>query len=457
MVGFIGREKELSVLERSYGEPSAFLIYGRRRVGKTFLLEHFCEGKRNLFLRAVRGSERDNLDYFADAVSELEGEPAGPYAGYPDFFRDLRKVCSERTVVVIDEYQYLADVNPAVSSYLQHFIDADLGKTESMVVICGSSVSSVRSEGTDRSKPLYGRFRRIIELKPMTFAECRRFHPGMSDIDSLKLYLTFGGIPRYHAEMDGNSYEECIEENCLGDGWLVDEAMFLLGSEFADAERYSAILSAISGGRTSLKEIAEKVGIDKTICSKCLGRLVDMGFVGIVNPMYGAGKRKSYYVRDALFDFNYSVLTRRRALISSREPKRSYKALAHYLDVFLGKRFELFCADLLVSEYNVLEVGKWWRDTKDYHGEVDVTARISCGGNIVDLFCECKFTKEPVGMGTYEVLERRAEDAAPKANRRLMLFSVSGFESELKELADGRLLYLIGPEEIFSGRTPEIS
>ncbi len=454
----IGREREMELLNSSFGESSAFLIFGRRRIGKTFLLEHFCEGKRNLFFTCVQ--EDDNLQYFADVVSDFTGVPRDAYGGYYEFFKDLGSICmGQPTVVVMDEFQFLAMRNREVLSYVQQFIDTRLSHTGSMLILCGSSVRFMRSLNDDGRNPLYGRFRRIIHLGPLTFEQCRQFHPGMSDIDCLRLYLTVGGIPRYHREIHQDTYEGCIKENFLSDGWMLDEADSLIMAEFSPSEQYIAVLAAISKGAVRLKDISGKVGVDESTCSGYLRELIKSGIVGVIHPMMGAPKRRVFYIADNLFAFHHEVIVRRRSMISNQYPDRSYSEIKQHIDTFLGRRFELFCEDFIRKNYIVTEMGKWWIDDpkRNVHEDIDIVARLLYSGNRIDLFVECKFTKSSVGFHEYNILERRVEDHMRDSNARLCMISVSGFDRDLEEFAEGARVLLIGPEELFGySPVPEV-
>ena len=142
---FIGRERELSELERLYSRGgTAAMVYGRRRIGKTTLLERFCEGKRHLFLRCLKDSDASNLECFSDTVSALTGREMrlDSYVRLSEALDSV--ISSERTVIVIDEFPYIA--SPLVSSVLQHFIDGPLKRSDSMLILCGSYVSVMKKE-----------------------------------------------------------------------------------------------------------------------------------------------------------------------------------------------------------------------------------------------------------------------------------------------------------------------
>ncbi len=456
---FVGRERELSLLESSWGTPCAFLVYGRRRIGKTAMLTRFCQGRRSLYIACIRGSAEDNLRSIAGAVSEFTGREVGRYHDFYDAFRDLGRICSEETVVLaIDEFQYMSSSNPEVKSYAQHLIDTSLGKRGSMVILCGSSVRLMRSLGEDGSDPLFGRFRRMINLGPLSFGDCRRLHPRMSDEDCLRLYLTVGGIPRYHLEMTQDTYEDCIKENFLAGGWMMDEAENLIMAEFSPGTRYLGTISAISNGSVRLKEIAEKVGVERSTCSEYIRELERAGIVASVNPMKGAPKRPIYYVSDDMLAFHYEVLVNRATLIGSGRADDAYGGLLNHIRTFMGRRFELFCLRLIAENYPVTEIGRWWRDDpgRGVHEEIDIVASTVSSGVVTDLYVECRFRRERTGFREYDLLDSRVREHMD-GNYLLVFISVSGFDEEFVEFAEGARVLLIGPDELFGRRPmPEI-
>ncbi|MBO7409459.1 MAG: AAA family ATPase [Candidatus Methanomethylophilaceae archaeon] len=446
---FIGREKELSELEQTYSKGgSAVMVYGRRRIGKTSLLERFCEGKRNLFLRCLKDSDSSNLEYISASVSAFGGETA-VLSSFMDMVKAMESiVASGKTVIVIDEFPYIA--SSLVSSLLQHFIDGPLKRSDSMLILCGSYISVMKKEYEDSGRPLFGRFRRIIHLGPLSFGETRGFHPNMSEYDALRLYLTIGGVPRYHAELDSPTFDQCIRENYIVNDWMTEEPEHLIESELPNPKRALSILSAIGNGSTSLKEIAQKVAVDETLCSKCIRLLIEMGIVSKIVPTFNAPKRPVYTISDGLFAFQYCVLQKNAGLLSPGHADELYRMLKPRIDMFLGKRFEQYCSGFIMDRFMTLEIGTWWMDRGDLHSKIGVTAKVSLDNIRYDLFCECKFRKEPMGFASLEALRMRSDRFLDRTNARFVLFSISGFDGRLSEYASNDpTVLLVGPEELF--------
>lgn len=452
---FVGREKELRTLKECEGRGKAVLVYGRRRIGKSTLLRRFSATKNTLYLTCIDNGTISNFDYFTEKISEFLTEPIPPITNWTNLEKMLVKVLQvRRTILVIDEYPYLREGDRSADSYFQHIIDTGLDGTESTLVLCGSSVSVMRGLFENGQGPLYGRFFRIMEVGPLSVSECASLHPGLPWVDNLRLYLTVGGIPRYHDVPDVGSYDGYITRNCAEEDWIAEEVSFLLKSDYQNARKIAAVLSAISNGSVSAKNIAEATGIDDSTCSRLLGALTANGAVDTVHPMLNAPKRPVYRITDNLTAFCYEVLFPRRDLFMKND--FSIEPVRPYLSTFLGRRFELFCRDWLCQTYNVTEIGSWWMDDsrKDIHEEIDIVARLRVGNSKVDLYVECKFTSRPVGFHVYNSLESRCRKFMEQGNGRMMLMSASGFDEELIEFAGPAGILLVGADELSGRKAP---
>ena len=427
------------------------MVYGRRRIGKTTLLERFCEDKRNIFFRCLKDSESSNVAYFSKKLSLFIGKDVR-IQSFMELIEVLESTClNERTVIVIDEYPYIS--SPLVSSLLQHFIDGPLKRSDSMLILCGSSISVMKDQGFNQSNPLYGRFKRMMHIQPMSFEEVRQFHPGISEEDALKLYLTFGGVPKYHIELNSGTFEECIKRNYLESDWMMDETERLTESELPNPRRALSILSAIGSGATSLSEISQKVNVDATLCSKCITMLMEIGLVSKVRPMFDAPKRPSYRLSDGLFSFHFEVIRGMTAYLTPGHSDEAYELLRPRIDTFLGRRFEIFCTEFINKAYLTIETGTWWMDKDDIHSEIDIISKVSSRKITYELFCECKFRNSPMGFRDYNLLLERSKRFSNVTNPRYVMISISGFEPGLEDLAaEDDSLILVGPDEIFGRR-----
>ena len=146
---FYCREKELSKLDKRYygNEFECIVIYGRRRVGKTALINEFCKDKPAVFFSVLNSSAKENLEMLSRTIYEFknpgaDSSTAPVYRDFDDAFSEITRLSeNDRLIFVIDEYPYLAKADNSVSSRLQHIIDHVWSKSKLFLILCGSSIS----------------------------------------------------------------------------------------------------------------------------------------------------------------------------------------------------------------------------------------------------------------------------------------------------------------------------
>ena len=150
---FVGREHELDVMRRLYDRRGfeMIVLYGRRRIGKTSLIEEFVKDKRVLFFTALQQSDLLNLRGFSAAIAEFYGQPSEtpPFATWQqafDYITKRERESSTPMVLVFDEFPYAALANTSLPSVLQIAIDHDLKRTNVMLVLSGSNEGFMESK-----------------------------------------------------------------------------------------------------------------------------------------------------------------------------------------------------------------------------------------------------------------------------------------------------------------------
>lgn len=463
---FVGRKYELEMLEElGKGEGvKTCLIYGKRRVGKSELINQFCKNKRSIDFEFTVGSTSSQLQYMTDVMTEATGKHHDTYDTMYRCLKDLASYCKEsETIVVFDEFQYLVidDDDGAIASEFQRFVDTLLKNTETMVILCGSYSSMMIELTSDPHRPLYGRFPNSIKLEPLSLKECSEMHPTLSDLDALKLYLTIGGIPGFHTLTKGDTYEECIWNAFFRkQAPLEKEIQLLIGTGTSKIDMRRVIIRAISEGAVTNKDIADKTKIERVICGNQIHILMELDVLDTYHPMYGAPKRPRYFIKDNAIAFYYEVYEANRAKIVSDKSAETLGKLEHYISTFLGIRFELVCQDYVKRNYYCTEIGRWWGVSKG-EGEreivdIDVTAKVESKGYAVDLFGECKMRNRLTGFTELNELVRRVELTKTDVRPRYILFSTSGFTDDLKDHADQRNdLVLVDLDMIMGRSAPE--
>jgi len=456
MNSLIGREKELEWLEGLFSKsgPGTCAIYGRRRVGKTALLTQFCRDKHAFFFTASQGATKeDTLRNFTETMSLFAGRDtlaSETFSGALRTFREL--IGGRKTVMVIDEFPYLTQSVPGAASDLQAFIDRGMENTNLFLIVCGSSISSMKSELNDKEKPLMGRFMNRTELKPLPFVECRKFHKDISDTENMALYMMLGGIPAYHIMTEGKTFREAVTDGFLGAfPQLSEEAVSIIYRELSQSDDVIKILDAVAGGAVVQKEIAEKTGISQPQCSNHLNSMEFLGILERETPMADSPKRPVYHISDSLLSFYFSLIRRRLALTGGADPDVAYERLEHTIDSHLGHEFERVCRNYLASQIPCLSIGRWWGRIGDEDMDIDIVAIVTDGKTDCSLFAECKYSKWETEKSVLEKLRYRSEYVRGLMNRRYVLFSKSGFDRGLTDYAEAEGVTLVTVEQMYNG------
>ncbi len=467
----------MELLERIYAKESvkSCMIYGRRRIGKTSLILKFIEGKRSLFVDLVKGPEMRNARRIAEMIGDAFGVTADP-SSLHSVLESVKKICQqEKTVIVFDELPYLIDKNEYAASELQHFVDWIRDSTDSMVIVCGSSVKMMMDGMMKSRSPLYGRFAFKIDLMPITIEEARRFHPSISDRDLLKMYLTLGGVTAYHDLVGDCDYRSAIDDYILNrNGLIGDEIAYDLQTELgASYGNALSVLNAISEGHGSFGEMRDHTGLSESSLNNAIKELAVMRIVTKMEHLPTPIKGSRYVISDMAVSFWSAVSDRNRAISQMRSGSQ-YDALSQIISSHLGRAFEVYCMDLISSNYPCTAIGQWWgavpqmdddgtliRDQSGKvvteHADIDIVATVRDASGRVELFGECKFTGSPMGMGALDQLMSRVRGLKGGFNERYALFSASGFTEELQEYAENNGVLLFGIDELlYKRKLPEI-
>ena len=212
---FYCREEELNTMNRRYekGRFECIVIYGRRRVGKTSLINEFCKHKKTIFFP----SSQENPEALSKAIFTCKNPDtsvAPTYQSYDDALDAITAMAQhQRIVFVIDEYPYLAKTEKSFSSRLQHIIDHQWQNSQLYLILCSSSMSFMEYQVLGYESPLYGRRTAQFKIQALTYREMTQFYPQLSLSDQALLYGITGGIPHYinKLEVDDNLDEALLE------------------------------------------------------------------------------------------------------------------------------------------------------------------------------------------------------------------------------------------------------
>jgi uncharacterized protein len=448
---FLNRRAELDLLEKHFSSSNAdlFVLYGRRRVGKTELLVQFCQEKRAIFFVSDLGSEISLRTAFSTAINAIlfgPGRMDAVYSSWEALFQTLGQAAQEeRLVVVIDEFPYMVTAHPPLASILQKAWDQTLKNTKIMLILCGSYIGMMEETVLGYKAPLFGRRTAQYLLEPMSFKDARLFFPSLLNEDQVRAYAVYGGMPAYLQTIDLNkSLKDNIRDHILSRGsYLYDEARFILQQELREPRNYFAILQAIAAGNTRLNEIKQASGLESA--TAYLNTLQQLHLVERVVPVTENQPQKSrrgiYRLKDHYLRFWFRYIHPNRSQLERGGAQTVLQnQILPEIDHYSSLAFEEICHQYFWSEglsgkftFLPLNVGRWWNASEEIDlaviGEKDV------------ILVECKWTNRPVGKNVLANLERKAEIFQRELGDRktqYALCSRSGFTSQLIELLTNR-------------------
>ncbi|MGN0182108.1 MAG: ATP-binding protein [Candidatus Ornithomonoglobus sp.] len=437
---FIGRERELSALDRLY-RSSKFefaVIYGRRRVGKTALINKFIDDKNAIYFMGVESNAKQNLENLSKSIMEYVSgtEVDSIFSSFQSALEYVFRLAEkERIILAIDEYPYVARSSKSLASTLQLLIDRYKDKTNLMLILCGSSMSYMEDNVLAYKAPLYGRRTSQMKLLPFNFEETCRYFKNFSNEDKALVYGIVGGTPQYFLQIDDKlNIEENIKNTFLNPvSFLYEEPINLLKQEVREPAIYTAVIAAIATGASRMSEISGKVGEDTNICAMYLKNLINLGIVQKETPYGEKASRKSVYsIEDNMFRFWYRFVFENNSIIARGAVDLAYKRIEPQLSDYMGKIFEEICKQYLWKQLilgdcpvEFMSLGRWWgnnpkekrQEKIDIMGEQDKTTA---------LFAECKWTNERVNLGVLETLIKRSELFGYK-KKHFYLFAKTGF------------------------------
>ncbi len=436
---FIGREKELSTLNRLYASDKFefAVIYGRRRVGKTALINEFTKDKATIFFTGVETNAKQNLDNFSRCIMEYNIGIAVNTA-FPGFQAALEHIFelakTKRLILVMDEYPYVARASKSLASTLQLLIDKNKDTSKLFLILCGSSMSYMEDHVLAYKAPLYGRRTAQFKISPFDFFETCCYLKNYSDEDKALAYGIIGGTPQYLMQLnDRLSIEDNIKNTHLNPASSIfEEPNNLLKQEVREPAIYNAIITAIATGSSKMNEISSKIGEDTSVCATYIKNLITLGIVKKESPYGEKSSRKTIYsIEDNMFRFWYRFVPENTSIISRGAINLAYQRVAPELSDYMGAVFEDICKQYLWKlllegkcAVNFSDIGRWWGTNPKTKSQEEIDI-MGIDKNSA-LFAECKWTNAKVDIGVLETLARRSELFCCK-NKYYYLFAKTDF------------------------------
>lgn len=436
---FLDRESELAILSEHLDRRGAgfFVLYGRRRVGKTELLRRALEGRPlAAYHVGTRSTPVEELTRLSATLARewdqplLAVQPLGSTAALLAFLGGLRGP----RILVLDEFPYLAEGDPSLPGLLQAAWDRVLSQGELKLVVCGSAVSVMESTFLSPRAPLFGRRTGQLRLGPLPPRALAGAFPG-SPAQLVELTAVFGGVPGYLQRLDPQAdVAENLRRHVLRRGEpLYEEVPFLLREELREPRVYAAILSAVAGGSRKFGEISSKVGLDKANLTRYLAVLDALGLVEREVPVTEAHPDRSrkglYRVADPFVATWYALVHPFRDWLETGDVARAWPEIQERLARRMPLAVEPVVRDLFRSgragqiPFPVAFAGRHWGPTGEFDAVyLDAERRRA-------FVLEIQWTREPVAAGTLADLRRRAarDPALAPLERTCAVLSRAGF------------------------------
>ena len=478
MQNIIGRKSERKELDRLYGSgrPEFVAVYGRRRVGKTFLVREHFAGHFAFYHTAIspadfQGKKKElkseQIRAFCSSIQQFGGDWDTMPSDWFEAFACLRMMLEQqdetaRKVVFIDELPWMDSGKSGFVSALEHFWNGwGAGRTDLMLIVCGSAASWMNDKIINNTGGLYGRLTYEMHLSPFNLAECEQFYASrgisMDRYDQLQSYMVFGGIPYY---LNYLKPEYSLAENIdnlffAKNGRLQKEFDRLYGSLYSNSEKYVEIVRLLSTKRSGFtrKEISELTSIAYNgRLSKMLQSLEKSDFV-VSYTYFGGSARNVYYkLVDRLSLFHLAFLDGKKLV---RQGFWTKNIRTPELNTWRGLAFEEVCLLHEVQIKKALGFGAVdavvapWR-SKASRAQVDLLFDRS--DRVVNL-CEMKFVSNEFAINRdYDAELRRkmdcfVEDTSCKKSVHLSLVTTYGL---VKNKYSSRFQSVVTMDDLFA-------
>ena len=415
-MSIIGREKEIETLNYCFNsEQSEFVaVYGRRRVGKTFLIKELFEDKFCFYSTGILdGDKHTQLNAWNNEISRFGGTGISPAGNWIDAFDNLNTLIlnkhndkSKKKVIFLDEVPWMATMHSDFLAGLDYFWNRwASSRKDILLIICGSAASWITEKIINNRGGLHNRLTRHIYVAPFTLKECEKYFLSrnipMTRYQIAEAYMIFGGIPYYLSLMNPkySLYQNVDEMYFSQNAELNNEFDNLFRSLYIDAENYIKVIEtlALRGIGLTRLDISKNSGVsDGGTLTKILNNLIISGFIREYKA-YGKKKKDSLY---QLIDFFtiFDIRFRNERKKYSTDFWLRFSSTSTYSN-WSGITFEKLC--LLHLEQirkklgisGVLTAVYSWKGKFENDGaQIDLV--IDRNDNVINL-CEMKFSSKP--------------------------------------------------------------
>ena len=412
----IARTVEVDLLERKYrSNKSEFVIvYGRRRIGKTYLVNHvFADRFTFTYVGARKQKPQKQLQRFAEQLRDYSGSAFAPaLSNWDDAFSQLRlliesKPSQQRKVIFFDEMPWIDSPRSAFVEALEYFWNAWAAQRDDILFIaCGSATSWMVNKLIRNRGGLYNRITEQIYLRPFKLSECEQYlHAAGCQWDRytiMQCYMAMGGVPFYMSLLDpSQSLAQNIDRMFFAkNAPMREEFDELFGALFNQADKYVSVVRALAERRDGLlrSEIAQKTKLSGGALTRVLENLERCDFVESYARFNSSVRNTLYRICDpySLFYFKFVMANN-----AKDEHWWTNNMNSHSVESWQGFSFETICLAHLsqikqkLGISGIATTASSWRTlgtTSAPGAQVDLV--IDRSDRVINL-CEMKFSVEP--------------------------------------------------------------
>lgn len=399
---FLNRDKELNRLKRAIRSdfPVFIAIYGRRRCGKSRLLQQLV-GPKDIYFVADKREATLQIESLAnEAGRQIPGFDQAVYPNWEALFTTLNPRMDQESCLVLDEFPYLVQSSPELPSIIQKVVDSPSNNLN--LIICGSSQKMMHGLVLDSNEPLYGRATEILKIRPLT-PEWLPKALNVEGVRAVESYSVWGGVPRYwELAKRFNDTASAIKELILDrDGVLHGEPGRLLLDDMRTTTQANSLLSLIANGCHRLSEIASRIGKPASNLTRPLSNLIDLAYIKRELP-YGESikstKRSVYTLDDPFLMFWYRFVPGNKSLLEQDLIDEVFAGIKKEFPMHVSDVWEDLArksvSKIAINELKWKPAQRWWGAGVDGRKmEIDVVSESFDGKHM--LFGEAKWEEHP--------------------------------------------------------------
>ena len=454
---FVGRENELAELQRelrSWKRKTAVLVYGKRRVGKSTLINKAADSFEGVVINhlCVTSTFEGNMALLYQSICTSLSLPKMSFESIfvmMDYLKSLEK----KILLIIDEYPYLKETKKKgeVDSIMQAVIDKLPENVK--IILCGSYIS-VMKELLEEDNPLYGRFSLILHIRDFDYYDAAKFYTNLSPKEKVEMYSVFGGSPYVLGLIDeSTSLEDNIKKLLLPETGLV--RVHIENTMIKEIKKTfdTRILEALGNGKKKYSEIRDWMKSNENgLLDKQLKILLDMETIRKEEPINRKNdKKKQFYeIEDNLMRFYFAFIFGNAGIITRIGPEQYYKRnFGENLREFISRRFEGVVLEYFHRQAvsgaidDIEDFGCYWYDDPVNKTNSEFDCVVKRAGDKYD-FYECKFFDRKMTAEECKQEKKQLDEIKGITVERVGFVSIEGFSSKkIKDfvLVDGKNLY----------------